>query len=175
MEELNPYAPPLADPVPALMDDAELPPASRLSRLGAAIIDWLIITAILFVIQAVTGTLQKTVNTHGGGYFVSFHMAQTWFWTLIWFAVWALVNWMFLLQGQTIGKRLLKLKMLRQDGSPVAMVRLLVHRSLVFTGLGMIPYIGWFIVLVDILLIFRPDRNTLHDDLADTKVVRLPR
>jgi uncharacterized RDD family membrane protein YckC len=173
MEELNPYAPPLANPVPLVTDDAQLPLASRGARLGAVIIDWLIITAILFVVQAVTGTLQKTVITEGG-YFVSFRMAQTWYWALVWVGLWAAVNWVFLQQGQTIGKRLLKLKVLRKDGAPADLLRLIVHRTLVLNVLALLPFIGWIIPLVDGLLIFRQDRNTLHDDLADTKVVRLP-
>jgi len=38
-----------------------------------------------------------------------------------------------------------------------------------------VPFIGVLAVLVDALLIFRKQHNTLHDDIADTQVVEVPK
>ena len=36
-----------------------------------------------------------------------------------------------------------------------------------------IPYIGAFLILADVLCIFREDRRCLHDHLAGTRVIDL--
>ena len=39
--------------------------------------------------------------------------------------------------------------------------------------LGQLPLVGGFIGLIDALLIFREEKNCLHDDLAGTRVILL--
>ncbi|MOA70690.1 RDD family protein [compost metagenome] len=52
---------------------------------------------------------------------------------------------------------------------------LLLKRYLVWWLLAYVPIVGMFLVLVDYLFIFRADRRCLHDRLAATRVVQLPR
>jgi len=74
--------------------------------------------------------------------------------------------------GQTIGKRVLDIKVVRLDGSPVGLGRSFWLRNVVPGVLGAIPCFGGIISLVDILMIFGEDRRCLHDKIADTKVIR---
>ncbi len=83
------------------------------------------------------------------------------------------INWKFLPQGQTIGKKLMKIQIRSRDGSLIPVKDLITKRILPFYCAGAIPKIGPLLVIVDALCIFRPDRNTLHDDLAESKVVQL--
>jgi uncharacterized RDD family membrane protein YckC len=174
MDELNPYAPPQSDPVLPLEQDMDLPLASRGARLLAVIIDWLIVMAILLPIEAASGALTQSVTSQGGTTFFSFRASEKWQWHLISVVIWAVVNWVFLQNGQTVGKKLLKLQIQRKSGAKIEAARILTHRMLIINLLGLIPWIGWFIGLLDALMIFRAERNTLHDDIADTKVVKLP-
>jgi uncharacterized RDD family membrane protein YckC len=73
--------------------------------------------------------------------------------------------------GQTIGKMLLGIRIVRLDGERAGLARLLLLRSLVPGILGAVPYLGMLFALVDALFIFRDDRRCLHDHLADTKVI----
>lgn len=176
-DDLNPYAPPQSDSIvlpPA--NDGVLPLASRGARLVAVLIDFLILTVILFILQGLTGTLQRRIITSPDGG-VAFHytLADTWHWKMIGLAIWAVINWIFLQNGQTVGKYFLKLQVQRKNGAKADPVRLLLHRHASIILLAMLPYIGWAIAILDALLIFRHRRNTLHDDIADTKVVKLPK
>ena len=81
---------------------------------------------------------------------------------------------MFLQHGQTIGKKLVAIRIVRKDGKPIDAIRIITHRILPVQLAGQVPCVGSLAVLVDALLIFRTDHNTLHDDIADTKVVVLP-
>jgi len=74
--------------------------------------------------------------------------------------------------GQTIGKRMMGIKVLRTDGSPVDLARLVFLRNVV-------PWLinsacGLFF-LVDPLFIFTDERRCLHDQIADTIVVKVDR
>ncbi|MBN1205551.1 MAG: RDD family protein [Myxococcaceae bacterium] len=71
--------------------------------------------------------------------------------------------------GQTIGKRMMKIRVVRTDGSRVSLGRILVLRNLIPGGLGSLC--GLF-SLIDALLIFNEDRRCVHDMLADTKVIK---
>ena len=75
--------------------------------------------------------------------------------------------------GQTIGKRLLGLQIVRAGGEPATLAHTLWLRGVMFAGLWLaIPIIGWVVVpLVDLALLFGEDRRTLHDLLAGTTVV----
>ncbi|MDZ4287087.1 MAG: RDD family protein, partial [Prosthecobacter sp.] len=159
-----------SDPVLAA---AELPAplASPWLRLVAVFLDGLTVQAIVIPVRWFAGAYETTSqgdNYHG------FFMRTTPLWSLIGLGVWLLLNWTFLQNGQTIGKRLLKLQVQRKDGSRIPAVRNLTHRVLPITLLEIVPVVGGLIALVDALLIFREKHNTLHDDIADTKVVQLP-
>lgn len=70
--------------------------------------------------------------------------------------------------GQTIGKKVLKMKIVKVDtGMNGGFVTNVVLRGFVNGLLGIIPFYS----LIDILFIFSDDRRCLHDKIAGTKVV----
>ena len=75
--------------------------------------------------------------------------------------------------GQTIAKRMFKIKIVRSDGSRCGLTRVIFARWLPVSLLGAIPYIGIIVSLVNPLLIFRDDYRCLHDHIADTVVVKV--
>jgi uncharacterized RDD family membrane protein YckC len=74
--------------------------------------------------------------------------------------------------GQSLGKRWMRVRIVRTDGSPVGFVHAILLRSFVLQLVGAIPLVGGLVNLVDPLLIFREDRRCLHDLIADTRVVK---
>jgi uncharacterized RDD family membrane protein YckC len=74
-------------------------------------------------------------------------------------------------RGQTLGKQLLGIRVLRVDGSHCGLARIFFARFLPVTLLGAIPLIGLLVSLVDALMLLRDSRRCLHDEIADTIVV----
>lgn len=74
--------------------------------------------------------------------------------------------------GQTIGKKLLGIKVVRVDGSRVSLARVFLLRYVVNTFLTLIPVVGSLYSLVDCLMIFGEARRTVHDRIADTIVIK---
>lgn len=75
--------------------------------------------------------------------------------------------------GQTIAKKLFKIKIVRDDGTDVDFVHGVILRIWTIVGLGFIPFIGNFIGLIDALMIFGDDYKCLHDKIAKTKVISI--
>lgn len=73
--------------------------------------------------------------------------------------------------GQTIGKRTLHIAVVRKGGGRIGLSRYIFLRFLPAGLLGVIPLVGKFAWLVDVLLIFGPERRCLHDLIADTIVI----
>ncbi len=74
--------------------------------------------------------------------------------------------------GQSVGKKLFKLKVVRLDGSPVDLWRLVLLRNVVpHVASQMCGLIG----LVDAAFIFGVEQRCLHDLIADTLVVDVSR
>jgi uncharacterized RDD family membrane protein YckC len=76
------------------------------------------------------------------------------------------------LYGQTIGKRMLDIRVVRSDGGPCDVGRYIVARWLPINIIGVIPLLGPLTRLIDVLMIFGADRRCLHDLIADTIVVK---
>ena len=74
--------------------------------------------------------------------------------------------------SQSIGKRILKIKITRTDGSRAELSRIFFLRLLVPGLIGAIPFAGIVFSLVDSLMIFRESRQCLHDNIADTLVIK---
>jgi uncharacterized RDD family membrane protein YckC len=72
--------------------------------------------------------------------------------------------------GQSLGKRMRGIRVVRSDGSPVSLGRLLLLRNLLPSVIN--AACGLF-NLVDVLFIFQDNRRCLHDMIADTKVVKV--
>jgi uncharacterized RDD family membrane protein YckC len=71
--------------------------------------------------------------------------------------------------GQSIGKRMVGIKVTRTDGSPASLGRIIFLRNLIPGAIGsMCGVFG----IVDAAFIFNEDRCCLHDKMADTIVVK---
>lgn len=86
------------------------------------------------------------------------------------------VQWPFWsASSQSIGKKVMKTQIVNFDGTPTDVKTIAFKRVALFQVLGLIPAkIGDWITIIDILFIFRADRNCLHDDVAKTRVIKLP-
>ena len=73
--------------------------------------------------------------------------------------------------GQSVGKRILGLRIVRADGSRAGLGRLFVLRELVPFALFLVPLAGALFYLVDRVTIFGEERRCVHDRLADTIVI----
>jgi len=73
--------------------------------------------------------------------------------------------------NQSIGKRLLKIRVARTDGSRVSVLRILILRNAVPQALGALCNLFG---VVDALVIFGDARRCVHDYIADTIVVKVP-
>ena len=90
-----------------------------------------------------------------------------------------LLVWNILLMyqyGQTVGKRVIGIRMVRSDGTEAGLARLLLLRIGVLILIGMVlgaisPYLSWAFSLANVLFIFSESRRCLHDHIADTMVV----
>jgi uncharacterized RDD family membrane protein YckC len=167
----NPYAPPHADLDPTLrVSDAELPLAGRGARLGAQLLN-LLLLGVPLMVMSMGGFLEVNAQHVGapkppsssvpllcaGGVGAG---------TLALFQIYWVAS-----RGRSLGKQWLGLRIVRLDGSRATFVRTVLLRMLLPWLLIWIPFVGWFLMPVDWLLIFREDRRCLHDLIAGTKVV----
>lgn len=74
--------------------------------------------------------------------------------------------------GQTIGKKLLGIRITRKDGSDASLTRIFLLRMVAPSVLGAIPMLGIFFGLANVLFIFGSARRCIHDYMADTIVVQ---
>lgn len=169
-DPINPYAPPQTNITPAADPSQPHPLASPWRRLGASIIDSLIVMVIFLPVMWLSGYFTRVAQLAMEG--------QSWTPEALLWAVFGLVivigvNWSHLARGQTIGKSIMQLRIVRKDGSPAERTHIILKRLLPLQVIAQVPYIGGLFAFVDSLCIFRAQRNTLHDDIADTKVVDL--
>jgi uncharacterized RDD family membrane protein YckC len=93
--------------------------------------------------------------------------------TVIALIAWCVITaWLVAANGQSIGKRIVGIKVVRTDGSPASFARIFLLRNVVNGLPNLLPYVGWLYQLVDPLLIYQESRQCLHDRIADTIVVR---
>lgn len=74
--------------------------------------------------------------------------------------------------AQSIGKKLLGIKVSRKDGSRASLGRIFWMRNVVNALPALIPFVGGLYGLIDILFIFGEPRRCLHDYIADTVVIK---
>ena len=158
----NPFAPPAARVDDITVGGQQL--AGRGARFGAAIIDGLIQGAVYFAVVFAAVPSLRPGATQGFG-----QLAVTLALGIVVFLV--VQGYLLVTRGQTIGKMLLGLRIVRPDGSRVDPGRVLGLRYVANWVLMSIPFIGWIYSLVDSLMIFRESRKCLHDNIADTIVV----
>jgi len=74
-------------------------------------------------------------------------------------------------RGQTFGKKVMKVRIVKLDGSQPGFVHAVLLRAIVNALPTLIPVVGGVYGLIDILFIFRGDRRCIHDLIASTRVV----
>jgi uncharacterized RDD family membrane protein YckC len=162
----NPYAPPRAQVSDITDADAPVEPAGRGIRFGAAMIDGLLFTAAY--VPLIIAMFGQQMTTFDPQLFVSI-------WGMLSAAIIiALLAVTFVLvrrNGQTIGKKLVGIKVVRSDGTRATLGRIFWLRNVVNGIPSAIPLLGYVYVLIDHLLIFGDKRQCLHDRIADTIVV----
>ncbi len=165
----NPYAAPSSDlNVPPAADELQL--ASRWRRLSGAIIDSIIMTVVtvpmLIMFMGGWKAYAKTAAEHP----VALGLGAA----LLWIAMFLLINGYFLAKdGQTIAKKILGTQIVRSDGSKADFTRIVTRRMLPVMAVSSVPTVGPFLSLLDPLFIFRNSKKCLHDDIADTVVIRI--
>lgn len=139
-----------------------LPLATRGSRLGASILDSFAVSVPIVGFAIVAGVLGGSGNGLNeailiGGLAVGFVLG-------LGGQLVAQLAW-----GQSVGKRALGIKVVRSDGSPIELWRLIVMRNLIVQVLSQACFV---MGLIDVLLIFGDQQRCLHDYLADSIVVQ---
>jgi uncharacterized RDD family membrane protein YckC len=94
--------------------------------------------------------------------------------TIIGISAFLVVNGVLIYKrGQTIGKLICKTKVVTLDGKQVSGNRYLFLRIFPLWIIYQIPIIGGIFAIIDALLIFRKEKNCLHDDIAQTRVIKI--
>jgi uncharacterized RDD family membrane protein YckC len=174
--DLNPYAPPGADnDLAEEVESSQLLRASRSQRLGAAILDGLVMMPLVGLAMMLARSWHLSAKRD--------HVMYTLLFQAVMLPL-SLFQWSLIARtGQSLGKRWVKIKIFKKDGSPVDFVsgvvlrHWLLYLTPVFIGLVMpqpatqLTQVVWF---VDIVLIFGVAHRCLHDYIAGTQVLQLP-
>lgn len=76
--------------------------------------------------------------------------------------------------GQSIGKRMRRIRVVRNDGGPASPMQIIVMRNLLPAAVTALMPFGQFLSIIDYAMIFGDERRCLHDLIANTKVVKVP-
>ena len=162
----NPYAPPRAF-VRDIADSSLAAPADRGTRLGASILDGVIFMAMVYAPVAFAGMLSGATASGDGG--SNAMVALGLLLAMVGFIIWCWLTITYMARnGQSIAKKLLNIKVVRTDGSPVSIGRIIWLRNVVNALISIVPLYGF----VDALFIFGDSRQCLHDKIAGTIVVK---
>ena len=175
MNDYQDFRPPTAPVTDAPASPLEL--AERGSRLGAKCLDGLTVLAVMLaagIVAAIAipllGLLHGTGDRHFGLTIAALLAGLMGFLAMLALIIW---NCVWLQRyGQTVGKRVLHIRIVRSSGERASLGRIFGLRYAPMILLGAVPYLGFLITLADYLLVFRDSRKCLHDQFADTIVVK---
>lgn len=171
-ENFNPYAAPQSNVLQAPAPSGDYPLASRGKRLGGVMLDGLIASVVILPVQFLTGNFQKVMEQSQSGQRTMFtFQADQILWSLLGLGIMLAINWHFLGKGQTIGKMIVKTRIVLTDGSPCDRSRIILRRMLPLHIAQQIPVVNLLFGIADIIMVFRENRRTLHDEIAGTKVI----
>ena len=154
--------------------------AGRLERLGASLIDGIISSIFVFIYMSKMGLLKKSFEQ------VPLSPTEQIYSTLFGLILFLIIQgYLLYKRGQTVGKLIVKIKIVDKMGKIPNFGRSYVLRYLVFQLISSISTLGTLIkgaeilsivipliILADILVIFGPDHRCLHDYLAGTYVIK---
>lgn len=174
---------------PAVAAPDQPPPADRGRRLGARMIDWGIELACAIPGAMILGSefLKIAVEVSRGQEpdISQLNVPRLALGAAVlggaWLALLAVQVWLLSTRGQSIGKLLLRIRIVRfSDGGKPGILNAWLLREVPMTAigimLGFLPFIGPVLIrpafhVTDWCLIFRPDQRCLHDLIAGTRVV----
>ena len=140
--------------------------ASRWYRLGAVIVDNLIISLIVFPVMYFTGVFGRLAHQE------QMTIKERIFFILLGVILFlVLQGYLLFKKGQTIGKFMFNIKIVDLQGNVPNFGKLLVLRYFIFGLIQQIPFVGGIANLTDIGFIFGSEKRCLHDYLAGTIVV----
>jgi uncharacterized RDD family membrane protein YckC len=174
----NNYAPPQSAVADAPSGTDVL--ASRGERFGASIIDGLLFTVPLIptYMMVIPGmTRQGKPNAlafwaAAAGTGARFYLAM-----VVCLALLGINAYLVNKNGQSIGKKMLGIKVVRRDGSRATLARIFFLRNVLnsviqYAASLLMPILSSLYVLTDLLFIFGNARRCVHDYLADTIVIK---
>ncbi|HEY5758581.1 MAG TPA: RDD family protein [Steroidobacter sp.] len=167
-DQANPYAPPQAEVRDSVtQEESEL--AGRGERFGAAMLDGLV-TGIAVVVPLLVGFDWTAAKT--GNYMDAIRPGAAAVAVIAMLALIGITIHLVNKNGQTIGKKICGIKVVRSDFSRASLGRIFWMRNVVNALPGMIPYLGNVYSLVDHAFIFNERRQCVHDKIADTIVIK---
>lgn len=168
MSEFNPYQPPASDVRVTENDDGNgVRLAGRGQRFAASFIDGLIGLAFSVPVMMLLGLFKYYKSQQQPPLMLVFVSAA------IGFAIFSAVHYLPLSRnGQTIGKKLIGIRIADLAQGKPDVGSILIKRYLPVSFVQLIPGVGPIFSLVDILFIFRRDRRCVHDLIAGTQVVQ---
>jgi uncharacterized RDD family membrane protein YckC len=189
----DPYAPPGSDldaGQAAGAQGAEL--AGRATRLGAVVLDLLLISIPLLPLMGVAAyvgyhaqALAEALARAGqrgpgllprGEEALLVEMAPAVTLGLLFFLAIVIYQWVLISRtGQSLGKKWTGIRIERLDGFAISFATGVLLRNWVPKLIGGVPTLGAVFQIVDCLFIFRDDRRCIHDHMAGTRVVRQQR
>ena len=165
----NPYAPPTAAVHDVVDPSATFVAADPGTRFGAAMLDGLIAAGMvygpfMFVFLA-SAALARSGDRTGSGSMILVGLGLA----LIGFGVWCWLTISHVKRnGQTLGKKILGIKVVRADGAPASLGRIFWLRNVINGLIGIIPL---YALIDHVFIFFGESRQCLHDKIADTIVV----
>jgi uncharacterized RDD family membrane protein YckC len=167
--ELNPYAAPSREADQEL-GSSGLPAAGPLATLWQRFLGALLdLALVLFVVMLWSFALAFWLMSSGR----EPHYLTSYGTLVALLVLLGIVQWTLIAKsGQSIGKRMVKTRIVRMDGSSAGFLRGVLLRSWVPLASSLIPIAGGIINLVDALWVFTDERRALHDHIAGTKVIQ---
>ena len=143
--------------------------ASIWRRLSAATVDFFVVPTVALVIMLISGALENAEAWSNGFPWVRV--------LLLGVTAYLLVNGVLLWRyGQTLGKRLCKIKVVdHNSGQLPTFWKLIVLRAPFFPLLHSSLIGLWYLPAIDLLSGLRKDRRCLHDWICGTSVVNVQR
>ncbi len=150
-----------------IVEVAEDEKATRLSRLGSALIDMLIMMVFTLPFSYALGLFEYIKSGEQPPPLVTAIVV------VLGIAIYFAINGKLLAQkGQTIGKKFNNIKIVTLEGEKPDLLQLMVKRYLPYFGFPYVPFIGTLLNLVNLCWIFGKSSRCLHDYIAGTKVVK---
>ena len=174
MNTPNAYAPPRAAVADVVVGAANMVLASRGARLGAFLLDLAIGYAIFLVPLMVSGALagfSGALLRNDMSAITGVFLGVGGLIMVLLCIAWCVITIIFVsANGQTIGKKMIGIKVVRKDGSKASLGRIFWLRNVVNLIIAMfLPFIYYYII--DPLFIFGERQQCLHDLIADTVVI----